>query len=157
MAVIVALAMAVGIAGTLVPLLPGLALVWAAGLAYGLVEGFGRVGVVAFTVMTLLALAGALAGWAVPQRAAGKAGAARTSMWLAVTGAVVGFFAIPVVGAVIGALLGLYLGELGRTGDAASAWRTTRATVIGFGLGAIVQCAVAVLMAMTWAVWFWVD
>lgn len=151
--VLVALAMAVGIVGTVVPLLPGLSLVWGAGLAYGLVEGFGTVGGIAFGLMTALALAGIAAGWVVPQRAAGAAGAARTSVWLGAAAAVVGFFVVPVVGAPLGGVLGVYVGERQRTGDPARAWTATRATLVGFGLAALVQVAVGVAMAATWVVW----
>jgi uncharacterized protein YqgC (DUF456 family) len=149
----VAVAMAVGIVGTVVPLLPGLLLVWAAGLAYGLGEGFGTVGAVAFGLITLLAVAGALAGWVVPQRAAGKAGAARLSMAVAAVAAIVGFFVIPIVGLPVGGLAGLYAAELQRTEDASTAWRTTRATLVGFGLATLVQFLAGVAMAIVWAAW----
>jgi uncharacterized protein len=155
--ILVAVAMAVGVVGTLVPLLPGLLLVWGAGLVYGLAEGFGAVGVVAFTLMTLMALAGVAAGWMVPQRAAGRAGASRSSVWLGVVGAIVGFFAIPVVGVAVGGLAGLYLGELRRTQDATTAWRATWATLVGFGVASLVQFGLGMAMALTWLVWVVVD
>lgn len=145
--------MAVGIVGTVVPLLPGLLLVWGAALGYGLYEGFDATGIAAFTVITLLGLAGMLAGWLVPQRAAGKAGASKLSVLVAAVGAVVGFFVIPVVGVMVGGLAGLYLAELQRTNDADVAWRSTRATVIGFGLATLVQFVLAIAMAATWAIW----
>ncbi|HEY8547931.1 MAG TPA: DUF456 domain-containing protein [Acidimicrobiales bacterium] len=151
--VLVAVGMAVGIVGTVVPLLPGLLLVWGSALGYGLYEGFDATGIAAFTVITLLGAAGALAGWLVPQRAAGRAGAAKGSILVAAVGAVVGFFAIPVVGVVVGGLAGLYLAELQRTNDTSVAWRSTRATVIGFGLATLAQFLLAVAMAATWAVW----
>ena len=151
--VAVALAMAVGIVGTVVPLVPGLLLVWGAGLVYGLAEGFGTVGTVLFGVMTALAVLGVVAGWVVPQRAAGKAGASRSSMVFAAACAVVGFFAIPVVGLPIGALIGLYLAELRRTDASDAAWRSTRATLVGFGLATLVQFSVGVVMALVWAGW----
>lgn len=155
--VLVALAMAVGIVGTVVPLVPGLLLVWGAGLAYGLSTGFTTVGVVAFTVMTVLAVAGALAGWVVPQRAAGKAGAPRSSLLVAAIGAVIGFFVIPVVGLPVGGLAGLYLAELRRTEAAATAWRTTRATLVSIGVATLVQFLVGVAMALVWAAWVVLD
>lgn len=150
---LVAVAMAVGIVGTVIPLLPGLLLVWGAALGYGLYEGFDAAGIAAFTVITLLGAAGTLAGWLVPQRAAGKAGAAKTSILVAAVGAVVGFFAIPVVGVMVGGLAGLYLAELQRTNDSATAWRSTRATVVGFGLATLAQFLIAIAMAAAWAVW----
>jgi hypothetical protein len=151
--VLVAVAMAVGIVGTVVPVVPGLALVWAAGLVYGISAGFGAVGVVAFAVMTLLAAAGIVAGWLVPQRAAGRAGATRLSMAVAAVCAVIGFFVVPVVGLPLGGLAGLYLAELQRTSDAATAWRTTRSTLVAFGLASLVQLAAGVAMALVWVAW----
>jgi uncharacterized protein YqgC (DUF456 family) len=136
-----------------VPLVPGLALVWGAALAYGLVEGFDTTGTVAFTLMTVLAVVGTLAGWVVPARVAGKAGAARSSILLGLVAAVVGFFVIPVVGLAVGGVAGVYAGELQRTGDRDAAWRTTRATLTGFGLAALAQLGIAMAMAAVWAAW----
>jgi uncharacterized protein len=150
---LVALAMAIGVVGTVVPLVPGLALVWAAALVYGLIEGFGTAGTVAFALVTLFAIAGMLAGWVVPARVAGASGAARTSILLGVVAAIVGFFVLPVVGLPVGGVAGVYAGELGRTRDVSAAWRATRATIAGFGLAALLQFAVALAMTATWVVW----
>jgi uncharacterized protein YqgC (DUF456 family) len=150
---LVALAMAIGMVGTVVPLVPGLALVWAAALAYGLVEGFGTTGTVAFSLVTVFAIAGALAGWVVPARVAGAAGAARSSILLGVGAAIVGFFVLPVVGLPVGGVAGVYAGELQRTRDGVAAWRATRATIAGFGLAALVQFGLALVMTATWVVW----
>ena len=79
---LVAVAMAVGIVGTVVPVLPGLVLVWAAALMYGLVAGFGPVGAAAFVVITALALAGIVVGVVVPQRVSARGGASPASRLL---------------------------------------------------------------------------
>jgi uncharacterized protein YqgC (DUF456 family) len=150
---LVALAMAIGVVGTVVPLVPGLALVWAAPLAYGLIEGFGTTGTVAFALITAIAIAAALAGWVVPARVAGAAGAARSSILLAVVAAVVGFFVLPVVGLPVGGVVGLYAGEMQRTRNGAAAWRTTWATITGFGLAALIQFGLALTMTGIWVVW----
>jgi uncharacterized protein YqgC (DUF456 family) len=150
---LVALAMAVGTIGTLVPVLPGLALVWAAGLVYGLAEGFGTIGSAAMVLMTALAVAGVAAGWLLPKRAAAAAGAHRRSVWLGVVGAVVGFFVVPVVGVAVGGLLGLYAGEWQRTRDPALAWNATRRTLVAFGLATLAQFAAALAMIATWLTW----
>ena len=150
---LLAVVMALGAVGTVVPLLPGLALIWAAGLVYGLAAGFGATGIVAFATMTALAAAATVAGWVVPKRRASSAGAGRASVWLGITGAVVGFFAIPVVGLPLGGVLGIYVGEHLRTRDGAAAWAATRATIIGFGVAALVQLAAGLAMIATWAVW----
>lgn len=151
------LVMAVGAVGTIVPLVPGVSLVWGAGLVYGLDRGFGAVGVVAFALMTGLAVAATVAGYVVPKRWATGAGASRASVWLGVAGAVVGFFVVPIVGLLIGGVLGIYVGERQRTGDTDAAWRATRATITGFGIAALVQFSAALSMIAVWVVWVITD
>ncbi|HEX6568325.1 MAG TPA: DUF456 domain-containing protein [Acidimicrobiales bacterium] len=151
------LVMAVGAVGTIVPLVPGISLVWGAGLVYGLDRGFGGVGTAAFAVMTGLAVAATVAGYAVPKRRATGAGASGATVWLGVAGAVVGFFVVPVVGLPLGGVLGIYVGEHVRTGDAVAAWRATRATITGFGIAALVQFVAALSMIAVWAVWVIAD
>jgi uncharacterized protein len=154
---LLSLVMAIGAVGTIVPLVPGISLVWGAGLIYGLVRGFGTVGVVAFAVMTGLAAAATVAGYVVPKRRAIGAGASRATVWLGVAGAVVGFFVVPVVGLPIGGVLGIYVGERLRTGDTIAAWRATRATITGFSIAALVQFAAALSMIAVWVVWVIID
>jgi uncharacterized protein len=154
---LLALVMAVGTVGTVVPLVPGISLVWGAGLAYGLLQGFGTVGAPAFALMTGLALAGTVAGYVVPKRRAAGAGASRETLWLGIAGAVVGLFVVPVVGLPIGGALGIYVGERLRTGDSAAAYRATRATITGFGVAALVQFAAALSIIAVWVVWVITD
>ena len=149
---LVAVAMAVGIAGTVVPLVPGLGLVAAAALAYGIVEGFGGVGV-AFGVIVALLVAGTAAGIVLPKRAAGGAGASRTSLVVGAVGAVIGFFAVPLVGLPLGGAVGIFVGELARSGDRSVAWRSTKATLKGFGIATLVQLGAGLGMAAVWVVW----
>lgn len=74
-------------------------------------------------------------------------------MVVAALAAVVGFFVIPIVGLPLGGLAGLYLAEFRRTADTATAWRTTRATLVGIGLATLVQFLVGVAMVVVWATW----
>lgn len=149
----VALAIAVGVAGTVVPMVPGLGLIVAATLMYGAVAGFGSTGTVAAALIVAVGVGGTIAGIAIPKRAAGAAGAPRSSLLIGALGAVIGFFAVPVIGLPLGGVAGIYVGERLRTGDGAAAWRATRATVRGFGLATLAQLAAALLMAAIWVVW----
>ena len=149
----VAVLVAVGVIGTILPMLPGLALIVAATLLYGVVDGFGATGTVAMALIVAVGVAGTVAGLLVPKRAAGAAGAPRSSMLIGAVGAVIGFFAVPIVGLPLGGVVGIYVGERLRTGDGDAAWRTTRATVRGFGLAALAQLGAALVMAAIWVVW----
>jgi uncharacterized protein YqgC (DUF456 family) len=151
--VLVGIAIAVGVAGTVVPVVPGLGLVVGAAFVYGVVGGFGVEGIVAFLVILALGIAGTAAGVVIPQRATAGAGAAQSSLVLGTIGAVIGFFAVPVVGLPLGGVVGIYAGELRRTGDTQQAWRATKAAVKGFGLAAVAQLGAGLLMAATWAAW----
>ncbi len=151
--VLVALAMAVGVAGTVVPLVPGLGLVWLAALAYGLVDGFGVVGSIVFVTISAMAVAGIVAGIAVPHHAARGGGAAQWSVALGAATAIVGFFVIPIVGMALGGVLGIFLGEALRTRDVTTAWRATVATLKGFGIAGLVQFTAGLLMVFGWVVW----
>jgi uncharacterized protein YqgC (DUF456 family) len=88
-----------------------------------------------------------------PHRAAGAAGAPRSSLFVGAVGAVAGFFLIPIVGLPVGGAVGIYAGELVRTREAAAAWRTTKATLKGFGLATLIQLAAGLMMAAVWVAW----
>ncbi len=151
--VLVALAMAAGLVGTVLPLLPGTGLIWAASLVYGIFAGFGRAGTAAFALMTALLGAGIVAKVALPYRSGTAGGASRASMALGASLGIVGFFVIPVLGLPLGATLGVLIAQYYQTGDWPSAWRTTKALILGFGKGALAEFAAGVLMVGCWVWW----
>lgn len=148
---LVGTAVAVGILGTLVPVVPGIGLVWTAALIYGILEGFGLVGWMAMAVITGLAVAGLYASVRVPQRAASIGGIPLRGQLFAVGLAVVGFFAIPVVGAAVGFVAGIYL--VARRRDPTRAGAVTVATLRAMLLAAGLQFVAAMGMGLTWLVW----
>lgn len=150
---LVAVAMVIGIVGTVVPLVPGLGLIAAAAIVYGVVEGFGVAGWISTGLIVALGVAGTAAGYVLPKRAAGAAGAARSSLLIGAAGAIAGFFLVPIIGLPLGGALGVYLGERSRTGAHDPAWRATLATLKGFGVGALAQLVAAIAMAVVWVVW----
>jgi uncharacterized protein YqgC (DUF456 family) len=147
---LIGLVMLVGLVGVVVPVLPGLALVWASGVLWAWLDGGGtaRWAVVAF--MTVLLVAGTAAKYVLPARHGSGAGAPRTTLLLGGLGAVVGFFAIPVVGFVIGGVAAVYLAELARLGDGRAAVRSTRAVLVGFGIGALLELVAGFAMVIVW-------
>ena len=154
---LIALAMVVGILGTIVPVLPGLPIVWGAALVYGVVEGFGPVGWVCFAIITIVGVAGMAAGFVVPQRQVKEGGAPLSTTVVGVIGGIIGFFVIPIVGIVIGAVLGILVAERVRTQDWSVAWASTKRALIGFGIGALVQMGAGVMMMLTWVAWVALD
>jgi hypothetical protein len=64
---------------------------------------------------------------------------------------VVGFFVVPVVGLVLGFVLGVYLSELFRLGPE-RAWPATRAALKAVGLSLLIELVASLAAAATWAV-----
>ena len=148
---LVAAAMAAGVVGTLVPGLPGVLLVWVAGLAWVLGDGRGAGRWTMLAVMTALMAAGVAAKYVLAGRRAAAVGAPRSTVLLGAAGALVGFFVVPVLGLVVGGVLGVWLAEHRRLRDAVAARRSTRAVLVGVGVGVLLEMAAALAMAAVWA------
>jgi uncharacterized protein len=142
--------MAVGLVGVVVPVLPGLALVWGAALVWALVED-GTVRWFVLAAVTLLLVSGTLAKYVLTVRSTTRQGAPRRSLLLAGALAVVGFFVVPVVGFVVGGLAGLYAAEYRRLGDASAAWSSTWAALVALGVGVLVELGAGIAMVLVWA------
>jgi uncharacterized protein YqgC (DUF456 family) len=149
---LVGLVMVLGLVGVVVPVLPGLFLVWAAGLAWAWLDGGGVARWTVAAVLTMLLVAGTALKYVLPARSATGAGAPRSTLLLGAAGAIVGFFVLPFLGFLIGGVGVVFLAELSRLGTAAAAWRSTRAVLVGVGIGMLVELCAAVLMVGVWLV-----
>jgi uncharacterized protein YqgC (DUF456 family) len=147
--VLVALVIAVGLVGIVVPLLPGTLLVFGAIAVWAVVES-DVIGWVTLGVVAVLLTVSTLIKYLWPMR---RMRAADVSTWSLVAGAVlgiVGFFVIPVVGLVIGFVLGVYLAELANRRDQRLAWTSTKHAVKGVALSVGVELAGALLATVAW-------
>ncbi|CAL9595035.1 DUF456 domain-containing protein [Streptomyces sp. enrichment culture] len=114
-----------GLGGVLVPGVPGSWLVWAAVMWWALKDPQP----VAWWVLvgaTVALFLSQVVRWALPPRRLRASGATPRMAVYAGCGAFLGFFLIPVVGAIPGFMAGIYLGErlrLGRHGEARAALR----------------------------------
>ncbi len=153
MTVLVGIVMVVGLAGTVVPILPGLTVLWGAALAYGFVVGFGPVGITVMALITLLLVVSVVKSFLIPKKMAEGSDVSGWSQLIALVGAVIGFFVVPVVGIVVGALVGLMLSEYIHHRELGEAWEATKAVAKGFGLSALVDIALGVVMITLWAIW----
>lgn len=148
--IVVAILIVVGIVGVVVPVLPGSLLVGGAILGWAVATG-GAAAWVAFAVAALWLVAGTVVKYAVPGRRMKAEGIPTRTMLLGSVGAVAGFFAIPVVGAPIGFVGGVYLAELQRLGQE-QAWPSTRAALKAVGISILIEMTACGLAGATWAV-----
>ncbi|WP_045878151.1 DUF456 domain-containing protein [Pseudofrankia sp. DC12] len=149
--VIVGVLMLVGLVGIVAPVLPGLVVILGAGLWWTVADG-GGVRWVVFAVMVVLAALGTVAKYVLPARATAGRGAPWTTLLIGAVGAVVGFFVIPVVGLIVGGLLGIYVAEAIRLKDWREALASTWAALVGIGIGLLVELTAGVLAALSWLV-----
>ena len=147
--VVVGLAIAVGIVGVVVPVLPGALLVWAAIAVWAIVVG-STIGWAVLSVATLLIGGAQVVKVLVPGRRLRDAGVPRQSIVAGVVLAVVGLFVIPFVGFFIGFPLGVYAEERRRLGGHASAWRSTQEALRAMGLSIVIELAASVVAAGAW-------
>ena len=147
--VLVALAIAVGLVGVVVPVLPGALLVLGAILVWAW-DGDSSTGWVVFAVATSFIALGSIVKYVVPGRRLKENGIPGSTLVLGGLFGVVGFFVIPVIGLVIGFVLGVYLAELRRLGSTA-AWPATKHAVRAVGVSILIELAATLLAAATWA------
>lgn len=147
--VLVGVAIFIGLIGILVPLLPGSLLVFAAILVWALVEQT-TIGWVTLGAVTVLLGAALLIKYLWPAK---RMKTAEVGTWSLVAGGalgIVGFFVIPVIGLVIGFVLGVYLAELGVRKNQRLAWTSTKHAMKGVALSILIELAGALLAAAVW-------
>jgi uncharacterized protein len=147
--VLVSVAIAAGIVGVVLPVLPGALLVWAAIAVWALAVG-STTGWAALAAATLLIGAGQIVKLLVPGRRLRDAGVPRQSIVAGLVVAAIGFFVIPVVGFFIGFPLGVYLEERRRLGRHVSALGSTREALRAIGLSIVIELSATVLAAGVW-------
>lgn len=141
----------IGMVGIVIPVIPGL-LLCLAGVALWSFDTGTTTGWVVFGVCAAIYLAGVALQYAVPGRRLREAGVRRSTLVLAVLLAVVGFFVIPVLGAAVGFVGGIFLVELGHSKDRGAAWASTRAALKAVFLSIGIELLAALAIAVTWVI-----
>jgi uncharacterized protein len=146
---ILGLVMLIGLVGVVVPVFPGLILVMGAAALWALDVG-GTASWVIAAAVALVGIGGIVASSVLPARRASAAGAPAWVIGAGAIGLVVGFFAIPVIGALIGFPAGVFVAELLRHRHPGPAWRATWDALKGVGMGIAIQLATGVVMIGIW-------
>jgi uncharacterized protein len=147
--VLVALTIAVGLIGIVVPLLPGAILVFAAIAVWAVVE-HTVVSWVTLAIVTVLIGGSTVVKYLWPARRMRAADVGRWSLGAGAVLGVIGFFVIPVLGLVVGFVLGVYLAELASRGDAGRAWVSTKHALKGVALSVGVELTGALVSTIVW-------
>jgi uncharacterized protein YqgC (DUF456 family) len=153
--VVAALLVIVGIAGTVLPVLPGVAFVFGGLLLAAWADGFQRVGAITVVILGILTALAIAADFMASAFGAKRMGASPRAVAGATVGAIVGiFFGLP--GLVLGPFVGAVAGELSANRELRHAGRAGLGTWIGLLLGSIAKLALAFLMVGVFAAaWLW--
>ncbi|MGA9376020.1 MAG: DUF456 domain-containing protein [Mycobacterium sp.] len=149
--VLVALVIAVGLAGIVIPILPGGLLVIGAITTWAVVEG-GVVAWVTLGVAWVLYLSAEVVKYLWPMRRMRAAEVGTLSLVAGAALGVIGFFVVPVLGLVLGFVLGVYLAELCKRRGRRRAWDSTVHAIKGVVLSVGVEFTGALLATVTWVV-----
>ena len=120
--VFIFLVMLGGLLISVLPVVPGVVIIWLAALVYGLVAGFGTLGAWLFVFLTLLTIAGTMADNVLMGTKAREAGASWYAIGAALLAGVAGTFLLPPLGGLIAAPVVLYIIEVARLKDSAKTW-----------------------------------
>jgi uncharacterized protein YqgC (DUF456 family) len=134
-----------GVIGLVLPLLPGVALIYAGIFTVAWADGFTRIGPLMLVAMLLLALAATAIDHVAGIFGARKGGASGWGVFGAALGAVVGlFFGLP--GVILGPAVGALAFEYLRNPDARRALKAGAGSLAGFVLGVITKAVAAFLL-----------
>jgi uncharacterized protein YqgC (DUF456 family) len=146
------LAIVLGVLGVLIPVLPGLLLCWLGVVFWAIFGDAGGGRWVVLAVATLIAVVGLVVKYLWPGRHLQRSGVPTRSLVAGGVLGLIGFFVVPVVGLVLGFVLGIWLAERVRLGDPGRAWPSTRQALTAVGLSMLIEIAAGLGIAVVWAV-----
>jgi uncharacterized protein YqgC (DUF456 family) len=145
--------MLVGLAGTILPAVPGIGLIWITVLVYAIVERFMTIGPVTFAVLTLLAAVGVGADLILSHAGSRLAGASWQAIGVGLALGAAAFVLALIFGgigtvpaAIIGTLAGITVVEYRRRRDWGEALRASGGWLAGCLASRAVQFILAALM-----------
>ncbi|MGE2691937.1 DUF456 domain-containing protein [Mycolicibacterium pulveris] len=149
--VLVALAIAVGLAGIILPILPGVLLVIGAIAVWAVVVGTTTSWVV-FGIAAVLIGISTIIKYTWPVRRMREAQVRTSVLVIGGIAGIVGFFVIPVIGLFLGFVAGVFAAEYATRPNMTSAWASTVHAVKGVALSVGVELAGAVLASGVWVI-----
>ncbi|MFC9896927.1 DUF456 domain-containing protein [Nocardia sp. NPDC127579] len=149
--VLVGLAILIGLVGIIVPILPGVILIFAAIGVWAFLTGGATAWVIFGIAAVFLVLSGVIK-YTWPGRKMKEAGVSNRALFIGAVLGIAGFFVIPVVGLFVGFVLGVYLSEHQRLGQGEPAWQSTKHALKGVGLSMLIELLGALLASGVWLV-----
>lgn len=140
------LLMLLGLLGIILPVLPGIGLIFLGMVVYGFATGFQAVSPSFLGLMLLLTIVGTVLDYVAAAYGAKRTGASKAGTIGAILGGIGGAFVFPPYGFLLGPLAGAFLGELYAGKQTDQATRASLGTLLGMLGGIILKLAIAAVM-----------
>jgi hypothetical protein len=144
---------AVGMAGAVIPVLPGALAIFAAFFVYGWFFSFAPFGFWFWFIQAMIVVVITLADYAVSALGVKKFGGTRASVIGSTIGLLLGPFVIPAAGLLIGPFIGAVAGELLTGMPANQAMKAGLGAVVGIFSSVVVKIVLQSLMIVLFLVW----
>jgi uncharacterized protein YqgC (DUF456 family) len=142
--------------GLLIPVYPGLTVIWAASLVYGILVGFKAMGWIAwviFALITGLMLFGNVIDNFITSKKAYDSGASIWSVIVALVASVICAIIWTPLGGLLIAPVALFLAEYYRQRDWRKAFASTRGWIVGLGWSFVIRFLTGMAMIGLWLIW----
>jgi len=152
--VVSAILIVAGLAGTVLPLLPGTLLVWAGLLLGAWIDDFTRVSVGTVVFITVLAALAWALDFVAGLMGAKRAGASKLALVGAAAGTVLGLL-MGLIGVLFMPLIGAAIGEYWAQKDQQRAAKVALATWLGMMLGMVAKVVISFVMVGVFLIALW--
>ncbi len=144
-----AVIIALGVAGTIFPVLPGTILILCGFIVYGLIAGFAGMGLYFFIGQAMLIGLSYLIDFIATAMGVKVYGGSSAAIWGAMIG-VLAIFVIGPIGILVGPLVGAIMGELIMGKELKASMKAGFGSFVGFLLGSLAKLVIATIMI----IWF---
>jgi uncharacterized protein len=144
-----------GLFSLIIPLVPGLVIIWVPILIYGLIDGFSLGSGIIFGVITVLLIVGNLLDNVLMGTGARQQGAPWGSILLALLGGLIATFLLTPIGGILVTMGILFLLEYLREKNAKKAFESTKSMAIGLGWAIVSRMGIGLVMILLWGLWVW--
>jgi hypothetical protein len=152
--------MLVGLVGLIVPVFPGLTVMWLATLVYALIQSAADKMTgwdwFAFAIITLLMIGGNIIDNIIIARKMRDQYIPWSSILIAFAAGIIASIFFTPLGGLVAAPLGLFLAELRRLKARDAAIASTKAYMIGWGWAFGVRFVIGVFITGLWMLWAWI-
>lgn len=145
--ILVVMIFSAGVAGSIIPSLPGPPLVFAGGLLYGICTGFSEVGWLTLLVLGVLAALSQILDYLASAYGAKKFGGSKWGMWGSILGGLLGAVLFSIPGLIIGLLAGAFLLEWWKgKKEALASLKISGGSLLGFLGGTLMKLICSLMM-----------